>query len=195
MDEEIERLVVSVRADTAVFARDVAELRRTIDDGIGAGADIAGRRIEGALSRAIRTGKLGFDDLRRVALSTMAAIADAAVRDGIGAVLGGGGSGGGGSGGLAGIAASLLGSVLGLPGRATGGPVTPGRGYIVGERGPELFVPTASGRIEARTPGGGGRDLRIAITVNAPAGGEARALTRSSRQIARAVRGALEREG
>ena len=32
--------------------------------------------------------------------------------------------------------------------RALGGPVSRGRAYLVGERGPELFVPHASGRIE-----------------------------------------------
>lgn len=37
---------------------------------------------------------------------------------------------------------------LGLPGRATGGPVTAGRGYLVGEYGrPEVFIPGASGTI------------------------------------------------
>jgi TP901 family phage tail tape measure protein len=35
-----------------------------------------------------------------------------------------------------------------LPGRANGGPVTYARPYIVGERGPELFIPSATGRIE-----------------------------------------------
>lgn len=34
-----------------------------------------------------------------------------------------------------------------LAGRATGGPVTAGTPYLVGERGPELFLPTASGSI------------------------------------------------
>jgi len=34
-----------------------------------------------------------------------------------------------------------------FPGRALGGPVTGGSPYIVGERGPEVFVPSASGRI------------------------------------------------
>jgi hypothetical protein len=34
-----------------------------------------------------------------------------------------------------------------FPGRATGGPVSVGSGYIVGERGPELFVPRMSGGI------------------------------------------------
>lgn len=36
-----------------------------------------------------------------------------------------------------------------LPGRAMGGPVTRGQPYVVGERGPELFVPQQSGRIES----------------------------------------------
>jgi hypothetical protein len=40
------------------------------------------------------------------------------------------------------------------PGRASGGPVSPGKVYTVGERGPELFVPNSSGQIVA------GSDLR-----------------------------------
>lgn len=35
----------------------------------------------------------------------------------------------------------------GLPGRQAGGPVTGGQPYVVGERGPELFVPHDGGRI------------------------------------------------
>ena len=69
--------------------------------------------------------------------------------------------------------------------------MTPGRAYVVGERGPELFVPTASGRVES---GGvaSGRDVRVAITINAAAGGAPRALAQSGRQVARAVRAALD---
>jgi hypothetical protein len=185
MDEEIDRLVISVRADTRAFAGDVAEMRGQLDGPLGAGAERAGRAIENALSRAIRTGKLGFDDLRRVALSAMAEIAASAISNGLGALFGGGG------GGLLATAGKLLGGALGAPGRATGGPVTPGRAYMVGERGPELFVPTASGRVETM-PGGGARDVRVSITLNAPGGSEAQALARSGRQVARAVRSALE---
>lgn len=45
----------------------------------------------------------------------------------------------------------------GLPGRAAGGPVYSGQPYIVGEQGPELFVPRVSGTIvpAARTPNSG----------------------------------------
>lgn len=186
MDEEIERLLVSVRADTAGFARDVAEMRGQLDGPFAAGMERAGRMLEGALLRAVRTGKFGFEDLKRVALSAMAEIAAAAVRSGIGAMSSGGG------GGLAGAATQLLTTLLGAPGRATGGPVSSGRPYMVGERGPELFVPTASGRVEALR-GGGGRDIRMSITINAPAGAEPQALGRSSRQVARAVKSALMR--
>jgi len=39
------------------------------------------------------------------------------------------------------------GQQLTIPGRARGGPVSGGRPYLVGERGPELFVPSESGTI------------------------------------------------
>jgi phage-related minor tail protein len=180
MDEEIETLIVGVRADTSAFAKDVKEMRAQLDGPLAAGAERAGRMIEDALIRAVRTGKLGFEDLKRIALSAMQEIAAAAIRNGIGAVLAGGGK----TGGIGGLVAGLL----GLPGRATGGPVAPGRAYLVGERGPELFVPTASGKVE---PGRQMRDVRISITVNASAGAEPRALAQSSRQVARAVKRAL----
>ncbi len=189
MDEEIERLMVSVRADTGGFARDVATMRASLEGPFEAGVDRAGRAIETTLTRAIRTGKLGFDDLRKVAMQVLAEIASSAIRGGIGAVLGGGAGGGRGQGGLLALLGGLVG---GLPGRATGGPVAPGTAYLVGERGPELFVPTASGRVE---PGAaaGPREVRVAITVNATRGEAPAALAQSSRQVARAVKAALAR--
>ncbi|RYJ01520.1 MAG: tail tape measure protein [Acetobacteraceae bacterium] len=167
MDEEIERLIVSVRADTAGFARDVAEMRGSLEGPMEAGAHRAGRAIEGALLRAVRTGKLGFDDLAKVALSVMDEIAKAALRGGIAAVTGQ-------AGGLGGVLAGLIGGMAGAPGRATGGPVSPMRPYWVGERGPELFVPASAGQVAA--PGGGAREVRVAITVNAGGSDAPRAL-------------------
>jgi phage-related minor tail protein len=190
MDEEIERLLVSVRADTGAFARDVAEMKAQLDGPLAQGVEQAGRAIETALLRAVRTGKLGFDDLKKVALSAMAEIAAAAYRSGIAAIAGGGQSGtqSSGTGGDLGLIGNLLLAALGASGRATGGPVAPGRAYRVGERGPELFVPTSGGRIEAA---GAARDVRVSIHVNAPAGAAPRALEQSARQVARAVRRAL----
>ncbi len=176
--DEVERMVIGVRADTAGFAREVEAMRATMEGSLGAGAERAGRAIEGALLRSVRAGKFGFEDLKGVALGVLAEVARAAVRSGVGAVTGGGSLGG------------VLAGLVGLPGRATGGPVSPGRGYVVGERGPEVFVPTSSGRVEAG--GSGGRDVRVSITVQAGAGEAPAALQRSGRQVARAVRAALE---
>jgi hypothetical protein len=183
MDEEIETLLVKVRADTSVFARDVAAMRAELAGPFAAGVDQAGRMRENALVRALRTGKLGFEDLKSVALSAMAEIASAAIGNGLKSLFGGGG-------GLGGLIGTILGSILGAPGKAIGGPVSPGRAYLVGERGPEYFVPTSAGRIDAPRPPGG-RDIRLSISVSAPAGGEAQALKASARQVARAVRQAL----
>lgn len=190
MDEEIERLLVSVRADTGAFARDVAEMKAQLDGPLAQGVEQAGRVIETALLRAVRSGKLGFEDLKKVALSALAEIAAAAYRSGIAALTGGGGSGqaGGSAGGDFGLLGQLLLSALGASGRATGGAVAPGRAYRVGERGPELFVPTSGGRIEAP---GASRDVRISISVNAAGGSAPKALEQSARQVARAVRRAL----
>ena len=186
MDEEIERLVVSVRADTGAFARDVAEMKGQLEGPLAEGLERAGRVLETALLRAVRTGKFGFEDLKRVALAAMAEIAAAAIRAGLHAATGGGGRRR-----AARRRDPAARRLLGAPGRATGGPVAPGRPYLVGERGPELFVPTASGRVE--TGRGGAREIRMSIHVSAPAGEAPQALARSGRQVARAVKQALMR--
>lgn len=49
-----------------------------------------------------------------------------------------------------------------IPGRASGGPVMGGSPYIVGERGPELFVPRTSGNIVPSLAGVGG----VTVIVN-----------------------------
>lgn len=184
MDEEIERLVVSVRADTAGFARDVASMRGELEGPLVSGAGRAGRTIDNALARAITTGKVGFDDLKKVALSAMAEIAQASLR----ALFQSRGGGGVGAGLINGLG-SLVASLFGAPGRATGGPVSAGRGYVVGERGPELFVPSSSGRVEHL--GGASRDVRVGITIQSPAPSDPQVLRQSSRQVARAIRSAL----
>src|SRR3546814_7390359 len=129
MDEEIERLVVSVRADTQGFASDVAAMREELDGPLGDSVGRAGALIENALSRAVRTGKLGFEDLRQVAARAMAEIARSAVSGGLGN-LAGGSTGGDLVSGLGSIVAAL-----GRRGRAGGGPGPAGTGYRGGGAG------------------------------------------------------------
>ena len=170
--DELDTLVVRLRADTAGFARDVGDIRGQLEGPLAGGVDSAGRAIESALARAARTGKLGFEDLRKVALATLGDIASQAVRSNLSSLFGGGNGGG-------------------LPGRATGGPVTGGRAYMVGERGPEMFVPTGSGQIVA---GGSGRGaVNVTVNVAAPRDAGPAFMARTGAQVARAVRGALDR--
>jgi hypothetical protein len=66
--------------------------------------------------------------------------------------------------------------------RASGGPVSSGSPYVVGEQGPELFVPTSSGRI---VPNGGGG---ASIVINNPVLLDDSMVDRLSEQIARVLR-------
>ncbi len=185
---ELDSLVVRVRADTSGFMAGIDDIRRGLDGPLAQGVDRAGTSIERALGRAIVGGKFGFDDLRRVALGALADIAAGALRSDLGALFGGGGGGGG----LFGSLASVVGSLFGAPGRATGGPVSAGRPYRVGERGPELFVPTSAGRIETGAAAARG-PINVTINVAAPPGASPAVMAQTGNQVARAVRRALAR--
>jgi hypothetical protein len=189
MQDRFEELVIDVRANTAGFAADIEGMRRSVDGGLLDGFGRAGTVLERGLLSALRRGSLGFDDLKRIAFSALDQIAAHAMQAGFSGLLGGAGGGGG----LGGLLGQAFGALLGLPGRATGGPVSPGRAFMVGERGPEIFVPTSAGRIEPhQAPGMQGRDVSVAIQLAVPRGSAAPvAMQRSARQVASAVRRAL----
>ncbi len=71
---------------------------------------------------------------------------------------------------MVGVVKGALGSLFGIkvPGRAVGGPVSSNKPYMVGERGPELFVPRGNGTIipNHNMKGGAGAG-GINITVDA----------------------------
>jgi hypothetical protein len=187
MDEEIERLLVSVRADTGAFARDVAEMKGQLEGPLADGLERAGRVLENALLRAVRTGKFGFEDLKRTALAAMAEIAAAAIRGGIQAAGGGGGKGG--------CSRRRRRCWRGRSERRGARPA--GRWRRAGpiwsaSAGRSCSCPPRAGRVETGR-GGGAREIRMSINVSAPAGESPQALARSGRQVARAVKQALMR--
>ena len=189
MDDELDPLLVDIRANTAGFAADIARMRASFDGQLLDGFARAGDVLERGLLSAIRKGSLGFEDLKRVALGALDQIAGQALQLGLDRVMGGGGK----SGGIGGVLAGLLAGLTGLPGRATGGLVSPERPYLVGERGPELFVPASAGRVEPNREGAlRARDVRVNIALPAARGAETPvALRQSARQIASAVRRAV----
>ncbi|TCM16956.1 hypothetical protein EDF56_10668 [Novosphingobium sp. PhB165] len=188
MSDEIDSLLVNVRASTDGFTRDIATMRSSIDGNLVGGFTQAGQALEKGLTSAIQRGNLGFDDLKRVATSALSGIAAQSMQGLFGSLGGGTSTGSGTTSGLSGLFSGLL----GLPGRATGGNVSPGRGYVVGERGPEMFVPTSAGRIETGTGASSNRDVKVAINLTGPRGSSVpQSLRRSSRQVASAVRRAI----
>ncbi|NBC37695.1 tail tape measure protein [Novosphingobium sp. FSY-8] len=178
----IQSLLIDVRASTQGFAQDITTMRSGFDSTLLPGFTQAGNVLASGLTGAIQHGTTGFGALRSTALQVMADIASAAGNS----LLGGGTT-------ISGGLTGALSSILGLPGRATGGPVSPGQAYLVGERGPELFVPTSAGSVaNNQSLNGAPREVRVSINVNAPAGTDApQALQRSGRQIASALRRAL----
>jgi hypothetical protein len=70
---------------------------------------------------------------------------------------------------IVGVVKSAMGSVFGVqvPGKAIGGSVGKNRPYMVGEQGPELFIPGGSGTIipnrNLSSNGGGGNPINISV--------------------------------
>lgn len=189
--DDLDEMLTGFRSQTGAIRQEIGALKAEMGGPLVVEADRAGRAIERALVRAISQGKFGFEDLKRVALSAMAEIARSAIQAGIGAIFGGGKQGGGFVESLIGLGQSLAPTLAGAPGRATGGPVSGGRAYMVGERGPEYFVPTSSGRVEAMEGRGGARPVAITINMNGMQGQDPQRMAQSGRQIARAVRRAV----
>lgn len=69
-------------------------------------------------------------------------------------------------------------------GKASGGPVSAGQSYVVGEQGPELFVPSSNGTIMPNGWDGGERTLRVVVESPLP----------TNRQAIRDLAIALKRE-
>lgn len=156
--------------------------------------------IEGAATSLINfttSGATAFEDFGRSVINTLKQIAVQMMVTGIMNIIGkaaGSYFGGGGGGEGANYASMSSGFTATLGGRASGGPVSALTPYIVGERGPELFVPKTSGYIH---PNGTnlGSNIQTTITVNAqlpastgdPSKDKENSRT-MGREIARAVR-------
>ncbi|WP_395645323.1 phage tail tape measure C-terminal domain-containing protein [Terricaulis sp.] len=129
---------------------------RQAADEVGQAFDGAGERIARALGQAALSGEASFKRMAKVILEELAKLA---------------------------LNQLFNQSASKLPffgARAAGGPVAAGGAYLVGERGPELFVPRESGVIAA--PGGA-----VNVHFHLSAGADANAIARHQGQIAAAV--------
>jgi TP901 family phage tail tape measure protein len=85
-----------------------------------------------------------------------------------------------------------LGPNYGIPQRAKGGPVSSGQTYMVGERGPELFVPGRSGTIVANDKMGGG-NTNVVVNVDAK-GSSVEGDEQGANQLGRVISAAVQSE-
>lgn len=95
------------------------------------------------------------------------------------------------NGGAASFNPSSLGMDL-LPGRAKGGPVSSGQMYMVGERGPELFVPGRSGTIVPNDKMGGS-GVNVVVNVDAK-GSSVEGNEQGANQLGRVISAAVQSE-
>jgi len=171
--ESIRGHAVAIGESTAAFETMRSNLALLKDT-----TNVVGRSMEKAFSDWTRGAVIDSRQMARSILADLAMIAfrkgviepaGNAVIQGVGGLLGSGGSEGGG--GFIGALGSLFGGF-----RAEGGPVKGGVPYVVGERGPELFVPNASGTILPNgttlssggiPAGGGGISASITVVINA----------------------------
>ena len=113
----------------------------------------------------------------------------AQISDYLGSIFSGGNQSGTGS---TDIFPSILTSILsGISGRASGGSVSNGQPYIVGEQGPELFLPQSSGNIISNQNMAGfdtGRPINVNMYISTP---EPQSFQRSQGQIAAAMMRAM----
>lgn len=143
-------------------------------DALGDAFAKAGKRVSSSLAEAARSGEIS---VRGLASSLVRDLSNLALDRFITKPL----------------EAAFLQIVQSIPqagARADGGPVTSGGAYLVGERGPELFMPASSGQI---VPNQGVQP--ISITINMAPGSSIADVKRSSTQVAAALARAVQRGG
>lgn len=143
-------------AGAALRAFADGEARRASDE-VAQSFEKAGARIARALGRAATDGEGSFKRLAKTILEEFAKLA----LDRIFTQQSGGGA--------------YFGA------RADGGSVTRGGAYLVGERGPELFVPHQAGAIAAASAGA------VNVHFHLGAGADGQAIARHQGQIAAAI--------
>jgi hypothetical protein len=129
-----------------------------------------GETIERAFERASQSGTASFSRLTESILRDLARLAAEQLIERP----------------VSGAINSVLSSLPLFGARAEGGPVTPGGAYLVGERGPELFVPPGAGSIATGAP-------NITVNLTLGPGQDARTVEHSQARISRALARAVAR--
>ena len=135
--EDLDKKAIDYRKQMQGFGEDI---KRGFADAI-----VEGENLQGVLRNV----------LKEIAKSALLRAIGGFAMPGIG-----GAAGTAGSGILGGIGKAFSG------GKATGGPVSANRSYMVGEKGPELFTPSGAGSITPNHRSGGGGGTNVSVVNN-----------------------------
>ncbi|HEX3485561.1 MAG TPA: phage tail tape measure C-terminal domain-containing protein [Micropepsaceae bacterium] len=182
-----DRLIIDIGANLTPLTQSLSQAARGVNafasDTVGNATRTMGGAfnetfgaLEKSVVKATRTGQFSFRDMVNSIIADLARIAiqrsvvqpiEKAV-EGIGASIG-----------------------TALSGLAVGGPVAPGSAYLVGEHGPELFMPAGNGAIVPNASLGSVRP-NVVVNVQTP---NAQSFFKSESQVAAMLTRALARGG
>ncbi len=174
--EDDKTRIKAIGLETSLFELDKAEiLNKKLKETVGTSENLKekfmeiGKSVEEGMVQGLTDAVMGtkslseaasgvLNKLKRQLIEVAAQRAVSGIGNFVGGLFGGGKKGGGGG---------IGGFLGGLFKRQAGGPVSRGQSYLVGERGPEVFTPSKSGRISPNSAMGGGTVNNITINVDA----------------------------
>jgi hypothetical protein len=172
--EDDKTRIKAIGLETSLFELDKAEiLNKKLKETVGTSENLRekfmeiGKSVEEGMVQGLTDAVMGtkslseaatgvLNNLKRQLIEVAAQRAVSGIGNFVGGLFGGGKKGGG-----------IGGFLGGLFKRQAGGPVSRGQSYLVGERGPEVFTPSKSGRISPNSAMGGGTVNNITINVDA----------------------------
>mgnify|MGYP001306032607 FL=1 len=164
------------RAEALKLDKELAEATK----GIKSNFELIGQSIASGVSDNLTAAIQGTKTLGEAAKSILSDLSSTLIKLGVNTILGG-------------IAPGIFGGLPKLFGFANGGRPPVGKPSIVGEKGPELFVPRRSGTIIPNDKLGGGGSTNINVNIDA-SGSSVEGDEQQSKELGRAISAAIQSE-
>ena len=164
------------RAEALELDKQLQEATKGIDSNF----EKIGQSIASGVSDNLTAAILQTKTLGDAARSILNSLANTLVQLGVNTILGS-------------IAPGVFGSLPMLGGKARGGPVTKNGSFVVGEKGPELFVPKRSGTIIPNDKLAGGGSTNINVNVDA-SGSSVEGDEQNGKELGRLISAAIQSE-
>lgn len=137
---------------TSFYIMDFTDTMKPMNDNLQQIGQTFSSGLSQAFDSIIDGSKSAKDAFADMAKSMLNSVANMAMNSFLSNIFGGGATGGGG------IFAAMFGGA-----KASGGPVTAGKAYMVGEQGPEMIIPGSSGTVIPNHKLGGAANVNIQI--------------------------------